>query len=102
ELRVRVLAGERVVRLERTLHDQNRELAAAGDRMRQDLSSAARLQRAMLPRLAIENVRVRAAWTYVPTDELGGDAIGLELIADPVPHRVRHRCQRARRARRAP
>jgi phosphoserine phosphatase RsbU/P len=82
ELRVRVLAGERVVRLERTLHDQNRELAAAGDRMRHDLRSAARLQRAMLPRKAIDNQRVRAAWTYVPTDELGGDAIGLELIGD--------------------
>lgn len=82
ELRVRVLAGERVVRLERTLHDQNRELAAAGDRMRHDLRSAARLQRAMLPRKAIENQRVCAAWTYVPTDELCGDAIGLELIGD--------------------
>ncbi len=82
ELRVRVLAGERVVRLERALHDQNRELAAAGDRMRHDLHSAARLQRAMLPRMAIDNERVRAAWTYVPTDELCGDAIGLELIGD--------------------
>lgn len=82
ELRVRVLAGERVVRLERALHDQNRELAAAGDRMRHDLRSAARLQRSMLPREAIESRRVRAAWTYVPTDELGGDALGLELIGD--------------------
>ncbi len=82
ELRVRVLAGERVVRLERTLHDQNRELATAGDRMRHDLRSAARLQRAMLPKKAIENERIRAAWTYVPTDELCGDAIGLELIED--------------------
>lgn len=82
ELRVRVLAGERIVRLERALHDQNRELAAAGDRMRHDLRSAARLQRAMLPRKLIENPQVRAAWIYVPTDELGGDAIGLELIGD--------------------
>jgi sigma-B regulation protein RsbU (phosphoserine phosphatase) len=82
ELRVRVLAGERVVRLERTLHDQNRELAAAGDRMRHDLRSAARLQRAMLPRKAVESTRVHAAWTYVPTDELAGDAIGLELVGD--------------------
>lgn len=82
ELRVRVLSGERVVRLERALHEQNRALAAASARMRHDLRSAARLQRAMLPRKAIENRRVRAAWTYVPTDELGGDAIGLELIDD--------------------
>lgn len=82
ELRVRVLAGERVVRLEQALHDQNRELAAAGDRMRHDLRSAARLQRAMLPKKSVDNSRVRAAWTYVPTDELCGDAIGLDLIDD--------------------
>jgi sigma-B regulation protein RsbU (phosphoserine phosphatase) len=36
----------------------------------------------MLPNKAIENPRVRATWTYVPTDELGGDAVGLELIGD--------------------
>jgi len=80
ELRVRLLAGERVVRLERDLHAQNAALQAAGDRMRHDLRSAARLQRAMLPKHAVQTPRVRTAWTYVPTDELAGDALGIELI----------------------
>lgn len=75
ELRVRLLAGERIVRLERRLSEQNR-------RMRADLLAASRVQRAMLPRGNIASERVSAAWTYVPTDELAGDAIGLRMIDD--------------------
>lgn len=82
ELRVRLLAGERIICLERALNQQNAELRDANERIREGLQAAARVQRAMLPRKAIENPRVSAAWTYVPTDELGGDAIGLELIGD--------------------
>jgi len=80
ELRVRVLAGERVVRLERTLSAQNVELRLANERMREDLRAAARVQQAMLPTRRVDSARMRAAWTYVPTDELGGDALGMHLI----------------------
>ncbi|MGH7131585.1 MAG: PP2C family protein-serine/threonine phosphatase [Phycisphaerales bacterium] len=82
ELRVRLLAGERVVRLERTLNDQNTALRAADTRMRHDLRAAARVQRAMLPRGVVETPRVKTAWTYVPTDELAGDAVGIDLVDD--------------------
>lgn len=82
ELRARVLSGERVVRLERTLSAQNEALRQASDRMRRDLRAAARVQQAMLPKRAVVTERVSTAWTYVPTDELAGDAIGLELIDD--------------------
>lgn len=82
ELRVRLLAGERIVRLERTLHAQNEELRAAGERMRNDLRSAARVQRAMLPKKSINTAHAGSAWTFVPTDELAGDAIGMEFIND--------------------
>lgn len=82
ELRVRVLAGERVVRLERTLSAQNEELRAAGERMRRDLLAAARVQQAMLPRSNVETPRVRTAWTYAPTDELAGDALGFQMLDD--------------------
>lgn len=75
ELRVRLLAGERIVRLERRLSEQNR-------RMHADLLAASRVQRAMLPRGNISTAHAAAAWTYVPTDELAGDAIGLSMIAD--------------------
>ena len=82
ELRVRLLAGERVVRLERALSRQNAELRDANERIRLGLEAAARVQRSMLPRQNIVTPHVRTAWKYVPTDELAGDAIGLHLIDD--------------------
>jgi sigma-B regulation protein RsbU (phosphoserine phosphatase) len=80
ELRVRLLAGERIVRLERTLSRQNADLRDANARIRSGLQAAARVQQSMLPRLNIITPQVRTAWKYVPTDELAGDAIGLHLI----------------------
>jgi sigma-B regulation protein RsbU (phosphoserine phosphatase) len=82
ELRVRLLAGERVVTLEQALLRQNEQLQEANDRIRRDLDAAARVQRAMLPKSNIETPSARTAWVYVPTDELAGDAIGLHLIED--------------------
>lgn len=82
ELRVRLLAGERIVTLERTLNRQNAELRDAGERMHNDLRAAARVQRALLPSQNVVTTRARSAWGYVPTDELAGDAIGLHLISD--------------------
>jgi sigma-B regulation protein RsbU (phosphoserine phosphatase) len=82
ELRVRVMAGERVVHLERTLHRQNADLQQANDRIRSGLRAAARVQQSMLPQRHIETPGVRAAWKYAPCDELAGDAIGLHLLDD--------------------
>jgi sigma-B regulation protein RsbU (phosphoserine phosphatase) len=82
ELRVRLLAGERIVRLERALNRQNAELRDANERIRRGLEAAARVQRSMLPKANVETQDVRTAWKYVPTDELAGDAIGLHLIDD--------------------
>ena len=80
ELRVRVLAGERIVCLERTLNRQNAELREANERIRSGLRAAARVQQSMLPRQDVVTAQVRTAWKYVPTDELAGDAIGLHLV----------------------
>jgi sigma-B regulation protein RsbU (phosphoserine phosphatase) len=80
ELRVRLLAGERIVRLERALNKQNAELREANERVRGGLRAAARVQQSMLPRGNVVTPSVRTAWRYVPTDELAGDAIGLHLI----------------------
>jgi len=82
ELRVRVLSGERVVRLERTLSAQNVALREANERVHRDLRAAAAVQQSMLPKQAVKTQNVRTAWKYVPTDELAGDAVGLELIDD--------------------
>lgn len=82
ELRVRLLAGQRIVNLERALTKQNDELRLANERIRHGLQAAARVQRAMLPRQNVMTPHVRTAWSYVPTEELAGDAIGLCLIDD--------------------
>ncbi len=80
ELRVRLLAGVRIVSLERALHQQNAELRDANERIHRGLRAAARVQRSMLPQGNVANEHVRTAWTYVPTEELAGDAVGLHLI----------------------
>ena len=80
ELRVRLLAGERIVRLERALRSRNAELQEANEHIRSGLQAAARVQQSMLPRHDVVTPHVRTAWKYVPTDELAGDAIGLYLI----------------------
>jgi sigma-B regulation protein RsbU (phosphoserine phosphatase) len=82
ELRVRLLAGERIVRLERALSSQNAALRAANDHIRSGLQAAARVQQSLLPHRPILSPHVRTAWRYVPTDELAGDAVGLHLIDD--------------------
>jgi phosphoserine phosphatase RsbU/P len=82
ELRVRLLAGERIVRLEHELNRQNLQLRQANERIRRDLDAASRVQRSMLPKHNIITSRVQTAWTYEPTDQLAGDAIGLHLVDD--------------------
>jgi sigma-B regulation protein RsbU (phosphoserine phosphatase) len=82
ELRVRLLAGVRIVNLERALHAQNEALRLASERIHHGLQAAARVQRAMLPKQNVLTPHVRTAWSYVPTDELAGDAIGLHLIEE--------------------
>jgi sigma-B regulation protein RsbU (phosphoserine phosphatase) len=82
ELRVRLLAGQRIVKLERALNKQNAELRDANERIHSGLRAAARVQQSMLPQQNIVTPQVCTAWKYVPTDELAGDAIGLHLIDD--------------------
>jgi sigma-B regulation protein RsbU (phosphoserine phosphatase) len=69
ELRVRVRAGERIVRLERSLADHNR-------RMKSDLDAAAEVQRSLLPVAPPAAKGVCCAWAFRPCDELAGDIIG--------------------------
>ena len=52
ELRVRILAGDRVVRLERALSTQNEALRAAGERMRRDLRTSDSIAEASVAAIA--------------------------------------------------
>jgi len=77
ELRVRLRAGERLVQLEQALAERNRALSAVNERMRQDLSTASRIQSAFLPKRGDGLPGIRAAWRYLPCDELAGDTLSI-------------------------
>ncbi|WP_197443482.1 PP2C family protein-serine/threonine phosphatase [Maioricimonas rarisocia] len=82
ELRVRVRAGERIVRLERELSDKNARLNAANQRMRADLEAASRLQQSLLPPPVLNFGGVRFEWAYRPCEELAGDTLNVFPIDD--------------------
>ncbi len=89
ELRVRLRAGERIVRLEQHLARRNAELqlanaqiTAANKRMRRDLEVAAKVQRSLLPAALPESAGVHFAWTFKPCEELAGDLLGVVGLDD--------------------
>lgn len=82
ELRVRLSAGERIIRLERTLASRNEELSKANGRMKRDLEAAARAQQDLLPRDLPDTLKAKFAWHYKPCDELGGDIFNVLPLDD--------------------
>ena len=82
ELRVRLSAGERIIRLERRLAAQNKTLAEANERMKRDLDAAAAAQRDLLPRDLPDNLGASFAWHFEPCDELGGDILNILPLDD--------------------
>jgi len=82
ELRVRLRAGERVIRLERSLAEKNSMLLSANMRMKHDLDAAARVQQSILPKIAPDLPMMACGWQYRPCDELAGDALNLFMLDD--------------------
>ncbi len=77
ELRVRLVAAERVIRLRETLARQNRELREANERIRRDLETAARVQREFLPAAPPAIAGFRFAWEFLPCEYVAGDAFNV-------------------------
>lgn len=77
ELRVRLRAGERVIRLEEKLALRNAELQEINQRMRLDLKTAAEIQHSLLPLSmpALEGINV--AWRLRSCEELAGDILNI-------------------------
>lgn len=89
ELRVRIRAGERIVRLEQSLARRNEELQATNTRMtavnqslKRDLQMAAKIQQALLPATLPEVDAIRFAWEFKPCEELAGDILGIVRLDD--------------------
>lgn len=83
ELRVRLAAGQRVLRLERQLERRNQKLANANERLREaysrierDLTAAAAAQRRMLP--PPRNLgNLNYDWLFLPSSHVAGDTFNV-------------------------
>ena len=82
ELRVRLNAGQRIIRLERELAERNQKLLTANARMSRDLEAAAKVQQALLPSSAPDDQRAHFSWQYLPCDELAGDFLNIFALDD--------------------
>ena len=89
ELKSRLRAGERVLRLEQNLEQRNRELeqanqevALANHRMKNDLEAAAKIQRNLLPKSFPDEPSFRFDFNYQPCDELAGDILNVFRLDD--------------------
>ncbi|MEM1294883.1 MAG: SpoIIE family protein phosphatase [Verrucomicrobiota bacterium] len=81
ELRVRIRAGERTVRLERELDAKNASLKISNDRMRKTLEAATKVQSSFLPTHDLDP-RVKYAFHYLPCEELAGDMLNVVPLDD--------------------
>jgi sigma-B regulation protein RsbU (phosphoserine phosphatase) len=90
ELRVRLRAGERIIRLEETLLEQNRALSEQNARMKADLQLACEIQQALLPRdypsfpqgRPADQSVLRFCHRYQPTGTVGGDFFNVVPVSD--------------------
>lgn len=89
ELRVRLRAAERMLRLERGLAERNRELEAtnarletARQRIESDLEAAAAMQASLLPPKALAAFGVRSEWLFRPSHYVAGDIFNFFPMED--------------------
>ncbi len=75
ELRVRVRAGQRLVKLKQELEKRNIDLLTANIRMKKDLTTAAEIQKSLLPTNKSPRADLNVAWRFQPCDELAGDIL---------------------------
>jgi phosphoserine phosphatase RsbU/P len=85
QLRVRLRAGERVLKLERNLAERNQTLALAYREIRENLDSAASMQRSLLPAKSPRFENVHCEWFVLPSLHVSGDELNaFQLDADHI------------------
>ncbi len=77
ELQARIIAAERILKLERELQQQNENLEIANSQMKADLAAAARIQQSFLPSKNLKFEDIIFEWGLLPCDELAGDALNI-------------------------
>ena len=77
ELHARIIAGERILGLERELQQKNATLEQANQQMKQDMAVAARIQQSFLPHVVPRFEEATFEWGLLPCDQLAGDALNV-------------------------
>lgn len=75
ELKVRVRAGERILRLEAHLEEKNQRLNATYQMMANDLKAAAQMQQSLLPQAQLNIYNVNFDWFFKPSLFVSGDML---------------------------
>ena len=89
ELTWRIYSGMRVLDLQNSLENRIRQLDEARERlesanseMKEGLDAAAKTQRALLPKSPPAVTQIDSAWSYEPSDHLGGDSLNVFKLTD--------------------
>ncbi len=77
ELKVRIMAGERIIDLERQLATKVDELSEAYQQIKTDLTAAAAMQKSMLPPTSGNLLGLKFSSSYIPSSAIGGDFYNL-------------------------
>jgi phosphoserine phosphatase RsbU/P len=85
ELKVRIRAGERIVKLESNLEEQNKKLQEAYSRIREDLDAAVTMQRSLLPSRTLVVPGFSFEWIFAPCHFVAGDIFNVFQLND---HRI--------------
>ncbi len=73
ELKVRIRAGERILKLEKDLEERNTRLSEAYFIINKDLKAAAAMQKSLLPDAESKIAGVNFEWTFLPCSYVAGD-----------------------------
>lgn len=82
ELKVRILAGERVIDLENELENKIYQISKANRRIKADLDAAEKIQKSFLPPESGEFPGLAYSSFYVPCEEIGGDLFNLVPLSE--------------------
>ncbi|MFQ5771491.1 MAG: PleD family two-component system response regulator, partial [bacterium] len=73
ELKVRIRAGERILKLEKDLDERNQKLSEVYAVIRKDLQAAAELQKSFLPDATVSFNGLKFEWLFLPCTFVAGD-----------------------------
>ncbi|MFQ5628948.1 MAG: PP2C family protein-serine/threonine phosphatase [bacterium] len=82
ELKVRIKAGERIIRLEKDLEERNESLQEAYTQIRKDLEAASNMQQNLLPSASSTMPGISFDWLFLPCTVIAGDIFNFFQLSE--------------------